>query len=184
KFAAVLVPLFEDPASGEVHVVLNQRSSKLNTHSGEVCFPGGKRDPADADDIATALREAQEELSLDPAAVRVVACLPPFLSKHLLSVTPVVGVIPPHLRFSPNPSEARGEETVFTVPLRRFLEAGPGYSSKDVEWQPGVPYRLHYFDYVHRGTSYCIWGLTAGMLIVIAEIAFGRTPDFQPNPPN
>ena len=49
---------------------------------------------------------------------------------------------------------------------------------------PLLSRRLHYFDYVHRGTSYCIWGLTAGMLIVIAEIAFGRTPDFQPNPPN
>jgi hypothetical protein len=59
KFAAVLVPLFEDPATGQVHVVLNQRSSRLKTHSGEVCFPGGKRDPGDADDVTTALREAQ-----------------------------------------------------------------------------------------------------------------------------
>ncbi|KAL4434263.1 hypothetical protein ABPG75_000704 [Micractinium tetrahymenae] len=181
KFAAVLVPLFEDPVSGEVHVVLNQRSSRLNTHSGEVCFPGGKRDLGDADDIATALREAQEELGIDPAAVQVVGCLPPFLSKHLLSVTPVVGIILPHLRFHPNPTEVAA---VFTVPLRRFLEAGPGYSSRDVEWQPGLPYRLHYFDYAHRGRSFCIWGLTAGMLIVVAEKAFRRRPAFQPNPPN
>lgn len=53
-------------------------------------------------------------------------------------------------------------EAVFSVPLRRFLEAGPEYSSRDVEWQPGVPYRLHYFDYEYRGSTYCIWGLTAG----------------------
>jgi hypothetical protein len=53
-------------------------------------------------------------------------------------------------------------EAVFSAPLRRFLEAGPGYSSRDVEWQPGVPYRLHYFDYQYRGSSFCIWGLTAG----------------------
>lgn len=181
KFAAVLVPLFEDPVTGEVHVVLNQRSSKLKTHSGEVCLPGGKRDAADADDIATALREAQEELGIDPAAVTVLGCLPPFLSKHLLSVTPVVGIIPPQLRFSPNPTEVAA---VFTAPLHRFLEAGPGYSSRDLEWQPGLPYRLHYFDYEHRGRSFCIWGLTAGMLIVVAEKAFARRPAFDPNPPH
>ncbi|KAL4424924.1 hypothetical protein ABPG77_009653 [Micractinium sp. CCAP 211/92] len=181
KFAAVLVPLFEDPVTREVHVVLNQRSSRLNTHSGEVCCPGGKRDEGDADDIATALREAEEELGIDPAAVTVVGCLPPFLSKHLLSVTPVLGVIPPHLKFRPNPTEVAA---VFTVPLRRFLEAGPGYSFRDVEWQHGLPYRLHYFEYEHRGRSFCIWGLTAGMLIVAAEKAFGRRPAFQPNPPN
>lgn len=50
--------------------------------------------------------ELQEELGIDPAAVTVVGCLPPFLSKHLLSVTPVIGVIPPHLQFHPNPNEA------------------------------------------------------------------------------
>ncbi|PRW59038.1 nudix hydrolase mitochondrial-like [Chlorella sorokiniana] len=181
KFAAVLVPLFEDPASGEVHVVLNQRSSKLKTHSGEVCFPGGKREPGDADDISTALREAQEELGLDPSCVQVIACLPPFLSKHLLSVTPVIGLIPPHQAFRPNPQEV---ESVFTAPLHRFLQAGPGYSHRDVEWQPGMPYRLHYFEHESQGRSYTIWGLTAGMLIVIAEKAFGRPPEFLPNPPN
>ena len=90
KLAAVLVPLFADEG-GDIHVVLTQRSSRLTTHSGEVCFPGGKRDPGDTDDAATALREAEEELGIPPSAVAVVGCLPPFLSKHLLSVTPVGG---------------------------------------------------------------------------------------------
>lgn len=49
---------------------------------------------------------------------------------------------------------------------------------------PCAPRRLHYFEYEHRGRSFCIWGLTAGMLIVAAEKAFGRRPAFQPNPPN
>lgn len=72
---------------------------------------------------------------------------------------------------------------MFTAPLRRFLEAGPGYSHRDVEWQSGLPYRLHYFDHPDCDRSFCIWGLTAGMLVVIAERAFGRPPAFQPNPP-
>ena len=53
---------------------------------GEVCLPGGKRDPEDSDDIACALREAQEELGLEPVDVQVIAQLPPFISKHKLSV--------------------------------------------------------------------------------------------------
>lgn len=179
KFAAVLVPLFDDE-DGEIHVVLTRRSSRLNTHAGEVCFPGGKRDPGDADDTATALREAHEELGLDPVHVQVVGCLPAFLSKHLLSVTPVLGVIPSGLRFRPNAAEV---ESVFSAPLRMFLEAGPGYRSRDVEWAPGVPYRLHYFDYEFEGRSFLIWGLTAGMLIVVAELAYGRPPEFQASPP-
>lgn len=127
----------QDP-SGDIFVVLTQRSSRLPTHSGEVCLPGGKRDPGDADDVATALREAHEELGIDPSAVSVVGRLPPFLSKHLLSVTPVVGTIPPDLSLRPN----RGEvASVFTAPLRMFVEGGPMHYTRDVEWEAGVPYR-------------------------------------------
>eukprot|EP00887_Chlorella_sp_A99_P000651 scaffold5.g651.t1 len=174
KYAAVLVPLFED-ARGEVHVVLTQRSSRLNKHSGEVCFPGGKRDGAE-DDVATALREANEELGLNPRDVTLLGCLPPFLSKHLLSV---LGLIPAGLRFTPNQAEV---EHVFTAPLRMFLEAGPGYRSHDVEWAPGIPYRVHYWDYSSGGKQFLIWGLTAGMLVVVAEKAFGRPPAFAASP--
>ncbi|GAB4816681.1 hypothetical protein N2152v2_003727 [Parachlorella kessleri] len=177
--AAVLIPLFED-SEGDVRVVLTQRSSKLSTHSGEVCLPGGKREPSDPDDIATALREANEELGLEPAAVNVVGRLPCFLSKHKLSVTPIVGLIPSDLHFCPNDSEV---DSVFTAPLRMFLEGGPTYYSKDVEWQEGFQYRLHYWQYSHLGQSYLIWGLTAGILILAAERAFGRKPAFAVYPP-
>lgn len=59
---------------------------KATDPAGEVCLPGGKRDPEDVDDVHCALREAQEELGLDPASVHIVAQMPPFLSKHILSV--------------------------------------------------------------------------------------------------
>lgn len=179
KFAAVLMPFFQD-AQGHVHVVLTRRSSTLPTHSGEVCLPGGKREPGDPDDVATALREAHEELGIAPHDVRVLGCLPPFLSKHLLSVTPVVGVVPAGLRFTPSPAEVAA---VFTAPLRMFLLA-ERHRHQDVEWKDGVAYRLHYFDLpAAGGESHLVWGLTAGMLIVAAERAFRRPAEFDTTPP-
>lgn len=77
----------------------------MRKHAGEVCFPGGKREPGDQDDVATALREAQEELGIDPGCVDVVVTMPPVLSKHLLSVTPVVATVPQGMRFIPSPAE-------------------------------------------------------------------------------
>lgn len=183
KHAAVLIPLFESK-DGEIHVILTQRSSKLRKHAGEVCFPGGKREDADADDVATALREAQEELGIDPGCVNVIVSMPPVLSKHLLSVTPVIATVPADLRFEPSPLEV---EQVFSAPLAMFLEAGPGYSHRDVEWETSngkpLPYRLHYWDYQYKNQNFLIWGLTAGILVVAAEQALGRAAAFPLNPP-
>ncbi|KAG2435324.1 hypothetical protein HXX76_007399 [Chlamydomonas incerta] len=117
RAAAVLVGLFED-SSGVVRVLLTQRSSRLKSHRGEVCLPGGKRDEEDADDAATALREANEELGLDPSAARVLCCLPPVLSKHHLSVTPVLALLAPGAVPAPHPAEV---DAAFTVPLAVFL---------------------------------------------------------------
>jgi 8-oxo-dGTP pyrophosphatase MutT (NUDIX family) len=80
--ASVLVCLFEG-AAGELRVILTRRAGRLSSHSGEVALPGGKRDEEDEDDIATALREAKEEIGLEPSQVRVVAIFEPFLSKVL-----------------------------------------------------------------------------------------------------
>ncbi|XP_024521645.1 nudix hydrolase 22, chloroplastic isoform X2 [Selaginella moellendorffii] len=79
KRAAVLICLFE--AAGEIRVILTKRAVSLSTHSGEVALPGGKRDESDANDAATAVREAYEEIGLEPASIQVVASLEPFLSK-------------------------------------------------------------------------------------------------------
>ncbi|KAK9828939.1 hypothetical protein WJX72_002932 [[Myrmecia] bisecta] len=178
KHAAVLVPLFQD-ADGVVRVILTLRSAKLNTHKGEVCRAGGraggKRDPSDGSDEATALREAQEELGLDPAQCEVITELPPFLSKHRLSVTPVVAVVPLHHRLQPNADEV---EQIFTMPLHLFLQDVPSHTYKDVEWE-SMPYRLHYFQH----EAFVVWGLTAAILIQVAQKALGRAPEFAENIP-
>ena len=178
KHAAVLVPLFE--LDGQIHVILTQRNSKMRSHAGEVCFPGGKREKDDVDDAATALREAHEELGLEPTSVQVACCLQPVLSKHLLSVTPVIARIPANLQFMPNDDEV---EHVFSAPLRMFLKAGPCYSYRDVEWE-NFPYRLHYWNYSYKGErEFLIWGLTAGIGVMVAEQAFGRKAEFDVLPP-
>uniref|UniRef100_A0A5B7A9L7 Nudix hydrolase domain-containing protein n=1 Tax=Davidia involucrata TaxID=16924 RepID=A0A5B7A9L7_DAVIN len=105
KRAAVLICLFEGD-DGDLRVILTKRSSGLSTHSGEVSLPGGKTDEGDADDAETATREAKEEIGLDPSLVNVVTILEPFLSKHLLRVIPVIGILSDKKAFKPAPSAA------------------------------------------------------------------------------
>jgi 8-oxo-dGTP pyrophosphatase MutT (NUDIX family) len=90
--AAVLAPLFE--RDGELHAVFTRRRVDLRIHAGQVSFPGGRRDPGDADLVATALREAHEEIGLDPAAVTVLGALRPTPTVVSdIAIYPVVGLI-------------------------------------------------------------------------------------------
>nr|ABK21420.1 unknown [Picea sitchensis] len=120
KRAAVLVCLFEG-SEGDLRVILTQRSGNLSSHSGEVALPGGKMEERDKDDAETALREAKEEIGLDPSHVKVVTTLEPFLSKYLLRVVPVVGLLPDRKSFKPviNPGEV---DAIFDAPLEMFLK--------------------------------------------------------------
>lgn len=182
KHASCLVPLFED-GNGVVQVWLTRRSKNLRTHAGEVCLPGGRRDEADGgDDVVTALREAHEELGLEGGRCQVVCSLPPFLSKHYLSVTPVVAKVPVDFQPRINPDEV---DAAFHMPLGAFLEARH-HIHWDVTGTRGssIRYRIHSFDYKQGGEHYVIWGLTASMLIRVAELAFGRAPAFEVNGPN
>eukprot|EP00798_Chlamydomonas_sp_ICE-L_P018606 gene18606-25120_t len=170
KEAAVLVPLFQGD-DGVVRVILTQRSAKMKSHSGEVCLPGGKRDPEDISTSHTALREANEELGLQSEDVQVLCNLAPVLSKHYLSVTPVVAQISSSFDPIPNPDEVAA---VFDMPLAAFLEDSASHTSRDVEWQ-GFPYRIHSFKY----KGFDVWGLTAGIMIQVAKIGLGRCPAFE-----
>lgn len=172
--AAVLICLFEGDA-GEFRVILTKRSSKLSTHSGEVALPGGKEEEGDKDDGDTAKREAREEIGLDPELVDVVTVLEPFLSKHLLRVVPVIGILHDKKAFKPvlNPAEV---ESLFDAPLEMFLK-DENRSQEEREWM-GEKYLIHFFDYDVEHKKYLIWGLTAGILIRAASIVYQRPPAF------
>ncbi|CAL4998341.1 unnamed protein product [Urochloa decumbens] len=172
--AAVLVCLFRG-AAGELRVILTKRSSTLSTHSGEVSLPGGKAEEGDADDAATALRESKEEIGLDPALVTVVASLEHFLSKHLLVVVPVIGMLSDIQAFIPVLNVAEVDE-IFDVPLEMFLK-DENRTSEERE-KMGQAFTVHYFTYIKGNQKYLVWGLTARILIHAASVVYGRPPDF------
>ncbi|EFJ21742.1 hypothetical protein SELMODRAFT_151789 [Selaginella moellendorffii] len=174
KRAAVLICLFE--AAGEIRVILTKRAISLSTHSGEVALPGGKRDESDANDAATAVREAYEEIGLEPASIQVVASLEPFLSKHFLRVTPVVAILPDAQSFVPCCNQAE-VESLFDAPLEMFLRDEKHRSEQHNRC--GGSYMLHYFELEYQGNKYVIWGLTAAILIRAASIVFQRPPEFE-----
>lgn len=156
--AAVLVPVYPGP---EPTLILTVRTDALPTHKGQIAFPGGKIDPTDADPHAAALREAQEEIGLDPETVTIVGefdTIPTFVSGYV--VTPVVGVMPSRPKLEPNPAEVA---QVLYVPLHDLVE--------EIRREPG---------FEHGGRTYpteawvwrdhVIWGVTARLLRTFLEI--------------
>lgn len=154
--AAVLVPLV---LREELTVLLTQRTEQLSTHSGQVAFPGGRQDPEDADATATALREAQEEVGLDPGQVEVLGSLPVYETGTAFMVTPIVALVQPDAPLHPNPYEVAD---VFEVPLRFLLD--PAHHQRHrLHWQ-GLEREWFSMPYLDAGRERYIWGATAGML--------------------
>ncbi|KAL0535018.1 hypothetical protein IC582_029329 [Cucumis melo] len=177
--AAVLICLFLTDI-GELRVILTKRASTLSSHSGEVALPGGKRDLSDADDVATALREAEEEIGLAPALVNIITVLQPFVNKKGMTVVPVLGLLSGKEAFNPTPN-AGEVDAVFDVPLEMFLK-DEKRRAVEKEWM-GYNYLLHFFDYECKNEKHVIWALTAGILIKAASLVFERPPAFLERPP-
>ncbi|XP_044048861.1 peroxisomal coenzyme A diphosphatase NUDT7 isoform X1 [Siniperca chuatsi] len=169
--ASVLIPLFVK--NGELHTLMTLRSKELRTSAGEVCFPGGKRDPSDRDDVDTALREAEEEIGLPPDDVHVICRLFPIINKSGLLVTPVVGFIDESFCPCPNPAEV---SAVFTVPLD-FFTSEEHYTAYGAAEMVGTLHFFHFVDPV-SGSQYQIWGLTAMLAILVAALALRKKPKF------
>src|SRR6056297_1110083 len=115
--AAVLVPLV-DRADG-LTVLLTERTAHLHAHAGQISFPGGAFEPGDADAVAAALRETEEEVGLAPEQVEVVGRLDTYVTRTGFEVTPVVGLVRPPVLLRPDPFEVAD---VFEVPLDFILD--------------------------------------------------------------
>ncbi len=154
--AAVLVGIVMRP---QPTILLTQRTAHLSTHSGQVAFPGGKVDETDASLAATALREAQEEVGLEPVHVEVLGNLSEYVTGSAFIVTPVVALIKPDHVITPNPDEVA---QVFEVPLAYLMN--PANHRRHALEAEGLRREWFSMPYQESGTEHFIWGATAGML--------------------
>ena len=154
--AAVLIAVTNRPEPG---IILTVRHADLRTHAGQVAFPGGRID-ANEDSTAAALREAWEELGLEPAAVEPVAELEPYRTITGFAVTPVLAVIPPDLPLAPHEQEV---EDWFEAPLAFLLD--PANQQRQAMLFEGR--ERHYYRIDWNGRN--IWGATAAMLVNLSR---------------
>ena len=141
-------------------VVLTKRSPALKHHPGQVAFPGGKVDPGDADAVACALREAHEEVGLDPTSVRVLGTMPPHETVTGFEMTPVIGLI--EGPFSPRAEWGEVAE-VFTAPLAHVTDPAR-FLVQSRAWRGSL---RHYYTVPHG--PYYIWGASARILRALAD---------------
>src|SRR6266566_7038530 len=161
RYASVLIGLFDQ--KNEIHVAFIRRASTLRAHGGEIAFPGGAADVSDVSPIVTALREAQEEIGLDPSRVEVLGIMPPvFTVVSNFLITPVVGYLPE----GPGILRLQMSEIaeIIFLPLQGLADPSIYHTEQWV--RDDVPHTVSFFDY----GSYRIWGATARMLIMLLEL--------------
>lgn len=154
--AAVLVAVTDRSDPG---VILTIRLDNMRTHAGQVAFPGGRLDPGE-DAVGAALREAHEEILLDPDLVDVIGSIEPYQTVTGYVVTPVIGVIPPDLQLSPHEQEVADW---FEAPLAFLLD--PANQRLQSALFQGA--ERHYYEIVWNGRR--IWGATAAMIVNLSR---------------
>jgi len=157
--AAVLVPLVN--YAGEVRVLLTQRTAHLADHAGQISFPGGRVESADAGREETALRETEEEIGLPRTRVALLGRLPDYEIPSGFRITPLVGWIEPPFALQPDPFEVA---EVFEAPLAHFLDPG-NYQRRQYHFSGR---HRHYLAIPYQGRY--IWGATAGMLYSLCRL--------------
>ena len=154
--AAVLIAITDRDEPG---LILTVRRENLRTHAGQVAFPGGRLDP-DEDAVSAALREAHEEVLLEPKSVDLVGTLDPYRTITGYIVTAVVGVIPPDLPLAPHEHEVAD---VFEAPLAFVLD--PANQKRVSALFQGR--ERHYYEILWNGRR--IWGATAAMIVNLSR---------------
>jgi 8-oxo-dGTP pyrophosphatase MutT (NUDIX family) len=157
KPAAVLIPIL---GRASETVLLTLRTDHLESHAGQVCFPGGRYQTTDPDLAATALREAEEEIGLSPQQVEIGGFLDPYMTITGFSVLPVVGFIAEPVQLNPDAHEVA---EIFEVPLAYLLDPA-NRETRDVmrDGAPRQTYAIHFGRHM-------IWGATAGMIVNLAQ---------------
>ena len=145
-------------------ILLTKRTEHLRDHAGQICFPGGRIEQHDASIEAAALREAEEEIGLPPAKVDLIGRLAPYDTSTGFRVHPVIGWIEPPFRYKLDPFEVA---EVFELPLSFALDP---QNHQRQSYQRGTGLRSYYvLPYEGR----FIWGATAGMLVIFANLLRG-----------
>jgi 8-oxo-dGTP pyrophosphatase MutT (NUDIX family) len=160
--AAVLVPVVdrEQPT-----VLLTQRAIHLPQHPGQISFPGGKIEPSDETPLAAALREAEEEVGLDPRFIEPIGYLDLYMTTQGYRIVPSVARIAPDYRLALNASEV---DEAFEVPLKYLMEPA-NHQKHSRDWE-GI--KRYYFEIPFEQRR--IWGVTAGILRNLYEKIYAR----------
>jgi 8-oxo-dGTP pyrophosphatase MutT (NUDIX family) len=161
--AAVLVPLINRPDG--LTVLFTERGVDLPDHPGQISFPGGRIEPQDADAVAAALREAEEEIALPRDRVQPLGRLADYETVTGFRVTPIVGWVEPPFALKPDPAEVAA---VFEVPLAFLLD--PGNQQRHFRMLGDLRRDYHAIPY---GEHY-IWGATAAMLLILDRTLRGE----------
>jgi 8-oxo-dGTP pyrophosphatase MutT (NUDIX family) len=151
--AAVLIALRED--QGEAQIILTRRASHLRHHSGQIAFPGGKIDENDESPMAAAMREAHEEIGLDPHHVKPLGYLDPWQTITGYRIVPTLAVLTSPINLTRNSSEV---DDIFEVPASFALD--PRNHAIHSRAQSGKSRRFYAIHY----REHYIWGATAGIL--------------------
>jgi len=160
--AAVLIPLYQD--DGDWKLLFTRRTDSVDTHAGQVSFPGGQIEDSDVSIMATALREAQEEIGLNPEDVETLGQLNPLFTVTQFLVTPVVGVIPWPYPLRTSPTEVA---RTFGVPIRWLADPGNLEVKEREPLVPGRSIRVYYFKEFEGET---IWGVTARITVNLLQM--------------
>lgn len=158
--AAVLIPILQSGPTAPLRLLLTQRTAHLRDHAGQISFPGGGLNPGESA-IEGALREAQEEIGLDPAKVTLFGQMPQYHTGTGFSVTPMIGFVQAPCELVADPGEVA---EIFEVPLDFILD--PRNMRQETRYYRGAWRSFLAVPWA----GYYIWGATAGMLAQLSRI--------------